>query len=69
MGWPAGFLNGIGGRPKHMRYTTYLKLLTEYNRLVQIGLQDWGRQFGMMESRLGRAEAALKRSAMRMQRR
>jgi len=69
MGWPAGFLNGLGDRPKHMRHSTYLKLLTEYNALVQIGLQDWARQFGIMESRLVRAEAALRQcNASRTQR-
>jgi len=69
LGWPAGFLNGLGDRPKHMRHTTFLRLLTEYNSLVQIGLQDWARQFGIMESRLGQAEAALRRNATRTQRR
>lgn len=52
LGWPAGFLNGLGDRPKRMRHATFLKLLTEYNRLTQIGLQDWARQLGIMEGRI-----------------
>ena len=32
LGWEAGFLNGNGGKPKHMHWQTYYKLLDEYQQ-------------------------------------
>lgn len=33
--WEAGIAHGNQGRPKHMHFTTYYKLVTEHNKLVQ----------------------------------
>lgn len=35
LGWQAGIAHGNQGRPKHMHFTTYYKLVTEHDRLVQ----------------------------------
>ena len=55
LGWPAGILNSMGDRPKHMRHTTYLRLLHEYNALVQIGLEGIQRDLGLVNARLDAA--------------
>lgn len=68
LGWPAGVLTGLGDRPKHMHHATYLRLLNEYNRLTQIGLQAMALELGIVESRLVRAEESLKRNAARTRR-
>lgn len=58
LGWVPGILNGPGDRPKHMRHATFLKLLTEYNGLVELGLEGIRRDLGLVHARL---DAAAKR--------
>ncbi len=60
LGWPAGILNSMGDRPKHMRHTTYLRLLHEYNALVQIGLEGIQRDLGLVNARLDAARRNLR---------
>jgi len=60
LGWPAGILNAIGDRPKNMRHTTYLRLLHEYNGLVQIGFEGIRRDLGLINARLDVARRRLK---------
>lgn len=35
LGWQAGIAHGNQGRPKHMHLTTYYRLVTEHDNLVQ----------------------------------
>ncbi|WP_201525936.1 hypothetical protein [Psychrobacter frigidicola] len=35
LGWQSGIAHGNQGRPKHMHFTTYYKLVTEHDKLVQ----------------------------------
>lgn len=35
LGWQAGIAHGNQGRPKHMHFTTYYRLVTEHDNLVQ----------------------------------
>ena len=42
LGWPAGTLNGDGGKPKGMHWTTYQRLKSHHDALVQVSLHDIG---------------------------
>ncbi|MBB3107639.1 hypothetical protein FHS24_002170 [Psychrobacter luti] len=35
LGWQAGIAHGNQGRPKHMHFSTYYRLINEHNKLVQ----------------------------------
>lgn len=35
LGWQSGIAYGNQGRPKHMHFTTYYRLVTEHDKLVQ----------------------------------
>ena len=35
LGWQAGIAHGNQGRPKHMHFSTYYRLVNEHNKLVQ----------------------------------
>ncbi|WP_327082236.1 hypothetical protein [Polaromonas sp. CG_9.5] len=52
LGWEAGILNGNGGRPKGMHWTTYLRLKAEHDRLVQISYYEIGRKLGFLHKLL-----------------
>lgn len=52
LGWEVGLLNGNGGRPKGMHFTTYLRLKVEHDRLVQISYYDIGRKLGFLHKLL-----------------
>ena len=52
LGWRAGIAHGNQGRPKHMHFTTYYKLVTEHDRLVQ---KICGATMQMIENNKGRA--------------
>ena len=52
LGWQAGIAHGNQGRPKHMHFTTYYKLVTEHDRLVQ---KICGATMQMIENNKGRA--------------
>lgn len=60
LGWPAGIALPMGDRPKNMRHTTYLRLLQQYNALVQIGLEGIRRDLGLVNARLDGAQRRLK---------
>ena len=38
LGWPRGFLNGNGGKPKGMHWKTYWKLVGKHDKFVQESL-------------------------------
>ena len=48
LGWPVGILNDDGGRPKGMHWTTYLRLKSHHDALVQVSLHDLGRKLGFL---------------------
>jgi hypothetical protein len=52
LGWEAGILNGSGGKPKGMHWTTYQRLKKQHDALVQISLHDIGRKLGCLQKLL-----------------
>lgn len=54
LGWPTGIFNGDGGKPKGMHWTTYLRLKSHHDALVQISLHDIGRKLGILHKLLDR---------------
>lgn len=53
LAWPAGILNGEGGKPKGLHWATYRRLKAEHDRLVQISFHDIGRKLGFLHKLLG----------------
>lgn len=52
LGWEAGILNGNGGKPKGMHWTTYQRLESRHDALVQVSLNDIGRKLGFLDKLL-----------------
>ena len=52
LGWQSGIAYGNQGRPKGMHFTTYYRLVTEHDRLVQ---KICGATMQMIENNKGRA--------------
>lgn len=52
MGWEAGILNGGGGKPKGMHWTTYQQIKNRHDALVQVSLHDVGRKLGILHKLL-----------------
>jgi hypothetical protein len=52
LGWEAGILNGNGSKPKGMHWTTYLRLKSRHDELVQFSLNDMGRKLGLVNKLL-----------------
>ena len=52
LGWEAGILNGDGGKPKGMHWTTYQRLKDHHDALVQVSFQDIGRKLGILHQML-----------------
>ena len=48
LGWQAGILNGEGGKPKGMHWTTYQRLKSQHDALVQVSFKKIGRKRGFM---------------------
>ena len=48
MDWPAGIFNGNGGKPKGMHWTTYQRLKSQHDALVQVILHDIGSKLGIL---------------------
>lgn len=48
LGWQAGILNGEGGKPKGMHWTTFWRLKGEHDALAQVSFQDIGRKLGFL---------------------
>ena len=48
LGWQAGILNGNGGKPNGMHWTTYIRLLSQHDALVQVSLKDMARKLGFL---------------------
>ena len=48
LGWPAGIVNPKGDKPKGMHWTTYQRLKSQHDALVQISFQDIGRKLGFL---------------------
>ena len=52
MGWEAGILNGVGGKPKGMHWKTYERLKGHHDALVLVSLHDIGRKLGFLHKLL-----------------
>ena len=52
LAWQAGILNGDGSKPKGMHWTTYQRLKSHHNALVQVSLHDIGRKLGFLHKLL-----------------
>ena len=54
LGWEAGILNGNGGKPKGMHWTTYQRIKRHHDALVQVSFHDIGRKLGFLHRLLER---------------
>jgi len=54
MGWEAGILNGDGGKPKGMHWTTYQRLKCHHDALVQVSFHDLGSKLDFLGKLLNR---------------
>ncbi len=54
LGWAPGILNDEGGKPKGMHWKTFERLKSQHDELVQVGLQDIGRQLGYLHKLIDR---------------
>ena len=52
LGWPAGILNGPGGKPKGMHWKTYDKLLAAHGAFVGTSLAGIAKKLGLLRGRL-----------------
>lgn len=52
LGWEAGILNGTGDKPKGMHWTTYQRLKSHHDTLVQVSFQDIQRKLGFLSKLL-----------------
>ena len=52
MGWEAGILNDDGDKPKGMHWTTYQRLKSHHDALVQVSLCHIGRKLGFLHELL-----------------
>ena len=50
--WAAGILNGDGGKPKGMHWTTYQRLKRDHDALAQVSLNEIGRKLGFLQKLL-----------------
>lgn len=58
--WVPGVLNAMGGRPRGMHRSTYLRLLSEYNRLMMAGFNGFSEQLHSVDSTLRRVERQMR---------
>ncbi len=52
LGWEAGILNGDGDKPKGMHWTTYQRLKSQHDALVQESFHDISRKLGLLHQLL-----------------
>lgn len=52
LGREAGILNGTGDKPKGMHWTTYQRLKSHHDTLVQVSFQDIQRKLGFLSKLL-----------------
>ena len=52
LGWETGILNGSGNKSKGMHWTTYQRLKSHHDALVQVSLHDIGRKLGFLHKLL-----------------
>ena len=52
LGWPAGILNGPGGKPKAMHWRTFRRLVAEHDTWVAAALAGMGRRLGLINGML-----------------
>lgn len=53
LGWPAGILNGNGGKPKGMRWRTFERLTRLHDEVVGVSLAGMMNRVRQMKRRLG----------------
>ena len=49
MGWEAGILNGVGGKPKGMHWKTFLQLKTRHDALLQVSIREIAQKLGFLD--------------------
>jgi hypothetical protein len=54
LGWTIGIFNPVGGKPKGMHWSTYYRLKSEHDALVQISLHDVASKLGFLHKLQGR---------------
>ena len=54
LGWVAGIAHGDGSKPKGMHWTTYQRLKSHHDALVQVSFHDIGRKLGFLHRLLER---------------
>lgn len=54
LGWIPGIAHPPGGKPKRMRWQTYLKLLTQYHALVSAANAGMMQRFRLLEDKVNR---------------
>lgn len=52
LGWPAGFLNDTGGKPKGMHWRTYWRLYEQHNKAMTRALAGFGARLGVLRRQL-----------------
>ena len=52
LGWEPGILNGEGDKPKGMRWSTFERLITEHDELVEVSLAEITERLGLLRGRL-----------------
>ena len=58
LGWPPGFLNGPGLKPKGMHWRTYERLLAQHDNLVGASVAGMARKLGLLRGQLEDIEDA-----------
>ncbi len=54
LGWPAGILNPVAGKPKGMHWKTFDRLRLQHDALTQVSFHDIGRKLGFLHRLLER---------------
>lgn len=61
LGWPAGFLNGEGGKPKGMHWSTYNRLYNQHTQLAAQAERHFDEAFNIVTQHADKAMAAYKK--------
>ena len=61
LGWPAGILNGPGGKPVGMHWRTYQRLIAEHDAMVSVAFAGMAKRLDSIHSSLDDTRARLDR--------
>lgn len=59
LGWPVGFLNGDGAKPKGMHWRTFWRLKARHDALVMVSVEGMARRLGIVSSPQGLGRTGL----------